>query len=189
MKSGLDAMPLFLLDNLLCLFLIKGHFHIPFKIFCHFLAKIWFFWRGSSCRSCYGLIPMFHVKCFLLALAKTHILGNFIAGWSEHWNSTFIRTRISIEVITGSWNKIKLIITKKIVKLNYHTNAYNSLTNFEYEVNETTGNGNCENLLNLAWKNLWNRFMWSEHWNSTFIRTRITIEVITGSCWNKINNS
>ena len=117
---------------LIGLFLIKGHFHIPFKIFCHFLAKIWFFCRGSSCRSCYGLIPMFHVKCFLLALAETNILGNFIAGWSEHWNSTFIRTRISIEVITWSWNTIKLIITKNFVKLINHTNVCNSVTNFEW---------------------------------------------------------
>jgi len=36
------------------------------------------------------------------------------------------------------------------VKLTGYTNAYNSLTNFEYEVNELTGNGNYVNLLKLA---------------------------------------
>jgi len=38
------------------------------------------------------------------------------------------------------------------VKLTGYTNAYNSLTNFEYEVNELTGNGNYVNLLKLAGK-------------------------------------
>ena len=33
------------------------------------------------------------------------------------------------------------------MKLTGYTNAYNSLTNFEYEVNELTGNGNYVNLL------------------------------------------
>ena len=75
--------------------LIQGHFHVSFKIR--------FFLRGSSCRSCNCLIPMFHVKSLLASLAETHILGNFIAGWSEHWNSTFIGTRISIEVITWDY--------------------------------------------------------------------------------------
>jgi len=38
------------------------------------------------------------------------------------------------------------------VKLTGYTNAYNSLTNFEYEVNELTGNGIYVNLLELPWK-------------------------------------
>ena len=42
---------------------------------------------------------------------------------------------------------MRLKHNKKIVKLINHNYAYNSLTNFEYEVNEMTGNGNCENLL------------------------------------------
>ena len=36
---------------------------------------------------------------------------------------------------------------KKVVKVIAHTSAYSSLTNFEYEVNEMTGNGNNVNLL------------------------------------------
>jgi len=36
------------------------------------------------------------------------------------------------------------------VKWTDYTNAYNSLTNCEYEVNELTGNGNYVNLLKLA---------------------------------------
>ena len=36
---------------------------------------------------------------------------------------------------------------KKIVKLTGHNNAHNNLTNFEYQGNETTGNGNYWNLL------------------------------------------
>jgi len=38
------------------------------------------------------------------------------------------------------------------VKLTGYTNAYNSLTHFEYEVNELTGKGNYVNLLKLAGK-------------------------------------
>ena len=38
------------------------------------------------------------------------------------------------------------------MKLTGYTNAYNSLTNFEFEVNELTGNGNYVNLLKLAGK-------------------------------------
>ena len=33
-----------------------------------------------------------------------------------------------------------------------HTNAYNSLTNFEYQVNKMTGNGNYVKMLKFAWK-------------------------------------
>ena len=44
---------------------------------------------------------------------------------------------------------------KKVVKVIAHTSAYSSLTYFEYEVNEMTGNGNNVNLLTYsaqAWK-------------------------------------
>ena len=90
-KMGLQFLRLKIVKNLL----IKGHFHVSFKIR--------FFLRGSSCRSSNCLIPMFHVKSLLTSLAETYILGNFIAGWSEHWNSTFIGTRISIKVITWDY--------------------------------------------------------------------------------------
>ena len=39
------------------------------------------------------------------------------------------------------------------MKLTDHVNVYNSLTNFEYEVIEITGNGNYVNLLKFAGKN------------------------------------
>ena len=42
---------------------------------------------------------------------------------------------------------------QKFVKLTGHTYAYNSLTNFQYEVHAMTGNGNQVNLLKLGWKN------------------------------------
>ena len=42
---------------------------------------------------------------------------------------------------------------KKLVKLIDHTNVYNSLTNFEYQVNEITGNGNFVKLLKFTRKN------------------------------------
>ena len=45
-------------------------------------------------------------------------------------------------MITYSHNDTK-ILTVKIVKLTDHANACKSLTNFEYEVNEMTENGNC----------------------------------------------
>ena len=38
------------------------------------------------------------------------------------------------------------------MKLTDHANAYNSLTNFEYEVNEMTGNGKYVNVLNFDGK-------------------------------------
>ena len=46
------------------------------------------------------------------------------------------------------------------MKLIDHTNAYNSLTNFEYQVDEMTGNGNHVKMLKFAWKNSWNHFRW-----------------------------
>ena len=45
----------------------------------------------------------------------------------------------------------KKYIIKKVVKLPDHANVYKSFTNFEYEVNEMTGNENYVNLLKLAW--------------------------------------
>ena len=44
--------------------------------------------------------------------------------------------------------------TKKIVKLIIHTNAYNSLTNYEYRVTKMTGNSNTiyVKMLKFAWK-------------------------------------
>ena len=46
------------------------------------------------------------------------------------------------------------------MKLTGHTYAYNSLTNFQYEVHAMTGNGNQVNLPKLGWKNSWNHFKW-----------------------------
>ena len=40
------------------------------------------------------------------------------------------------------------------MKLIGHTYDCNSLTNFAYEVNEMTGNGNCVNLLKHGWKRI-----------------------------------
>ena len=42
--------------------------------------------------------------------------------------------------------------------------AYNNLTNFEYEVNVRTRNGNYGNLQKLAWKKSWNHFRWTYFW-------------------------
>lgn len=52
----------------------------------------------------------------------------------------------------------------KIVKLTDYNNAYNSLTNCEYKVNELIGNGNYVNLLKLAGKNSWNHFSLTYFW-------------------------
>ena len=41
---------------------------------------------------------------------------------------------------------------EKVVKSTDHINAYVNLTNFEYEGNEITGNGNHYNGLELTWK-------------------------------------
>ena len=53
---------------------------------------------------------------------------------------------------------------KKIVKLTDQMDAYNNLTNFEYEVNVRTRNGNYGNLQKLAWKKSWNHFRWTYFW-------------------------
>ena len=53
---------------------------------------------------------------------------------------------------------------KKIVKLTDHTYACSSLTNFLYDMNPISGNGNYVNLLKLAWKNSWNKFKWTYFW-------------------------
>ena len=52
------------------------------------------------------------------------------------------------------------------MKLTDNVNDYNSLTNFEYEVNELTGKGNYVNLLKLAsWeKKSWNHFTLTYFW-------------------------
>ena len=47
---------------------------------------------------------------------------------------------------------------KKLVKLIDHTNVYNSLTNFEYQVNKMTVNNNSVKMLKFAWKNSGNHF-------------------------------
>ena len=53
---------------------------------------------------------------------------------------------------------------KKIVKSTYHTYACNNLTNFSYEANTMTGNGNYVIYLKLAWKFLWNYFKQTYLW-------------------------
>ena len=49
-------------------------------------------------------------------------------------------------------NKCAKNETQKLVKLIEFSNTYSSLKNFEYKVNEMTGNGNYVNLLNLLRK-------------------------------------
>ena len=44
-------------------------------------------------------------------------------------------------------------LSEEFVKLIDHTSANNSLTNFEYDVNEMTEKGSYVNLLILTWKN------------------------------------
>ena len=57
---------------------------------------------------------------------------------------------IQLDQIEKTPLKIRL---KKLVNLTGHTWASNSLTNFEYESHEMTGNRSYANLLKLVWKN------------------------------------
>ena len=52
----------------------------------------------------------------------------------------------------------------KIVKLTGYTYACNDLTNFEYQAQAMTGNGNCMNLLKLVKKNLLNHIKGTYFW-------------------------
>jgi hypothetical protein len=66
---------------------------------------------------------------------------------------------MGVALIIGSphsWvnsGQIAKITFEKFVKLTGHTYAYNSLTNFQYEVHAMTGNGNQVNLLKVFLKN------------------------------------
>ena len=57
-------------------------------------------------------------------------------------------------------------------------NAYNSLTNFEYEVNEMTGNGNWINLLKLACKKIV-----ESHHLKLFLVDLSLLQPLCSGCW------
>ena len=69
----------------------------------------------------------------------------------------------SIEVTLGNYTNNRIPPRskfKKVVKSTGYTYACNSLTNFDYEGNSITGNGNQVNFLKLIWKNLGKHIMW-----------------------------
>ena len=78
--------------------------------------------------------------------------------------------------------------TKKTREIDW---SYNSLTNFEYQVNEITGNGNFVKMLKFTRKNSWNHFRWIYFWRvlaiwnySTATRRATSASTnSTGHCW------
>ena len=121
--------------------------------------------------------------CCLQSLAPWHVLASLFTASSSlrtslaHHNTLGPNCKIppKIRLKKNSWNCLIILL------------SCSSLTNFEYEVNEITGNGNDLNLLKLFWKNAWNHFRWTYSlriWAITYVCSSLTNFEHSWMKWN-----
>ena len=95
---------------------------------------------------------------------QMHFFFNFDFITAAVWQLIFAQMTFAIDrprstVGLEAKNPPKIQVQNSL-KLNYHTYACNSLTNFEDQVWTMTGNGNCVNVLRFAGRHSWNHIMW-----------------------------
>ena len=100
----------------------------------------------------------------LTSAAVWQILNMKWMKWNERKWKWF---KSAIIVWKNSWNHFRWTYFLRAI-----TYVCSSLTNFEYEVKEMTGNGSDLNFLKLAGKNSWNHFEWTyvlQIWAITYV--------------------